>query len=102
VKRSADALAAALGIDFASGTPVEKTVLANFGLLLAVPPGLQDWTAEETAALAEIIRAKAGPDEIAYVRHLQRHARLRGAVLKAGSTPPARRKRARPSAAYAA
>jgi hypothetical protein len=40
VKRSADTLAAALGIDFASGTAVEKTALANFGLLLAVPPGL--------------------------------------------------------------
>ena len=89
VRRSADALAAALGMSFASTSAAEKTALANFGLLLAVTPGLQDWTTTETAALAEIIRAKAGPDEIAYVRHLQAHARLRDAVLKAGSTPPA-------------
>jgi hypothetical protein len=98
VKRSAEALAAALGLDYASRTAVEKTALANFGLLLAVTPGLQDWTTAETAALAEIIRAKVGPDEIAYVRHLQRHACLRSAVLKAGSMPPVQRKRARPSA----
>jgi len=93
MKRSAEALATALGIDFASRTAVEKTALANFGLLLAVTPGLQDWTTAETAAFGEIIRAKVGPDEIEYVRHLQQHTRLRGAVLKAGSMPPAQRTR---------
>jgi hypothetical protein len=99
MKRSAETLATTLGIDFASRTAGEKTATANFGLLLAVTPGLQDWTTAEMVALGEIISAKAGPDEIAYVHQLQQHTRLRDAVLKAGSMPLPQGKRARTSEA---
>lgn len=44
------------------------------------------WTADERAAVEAIVRAKHGPDEARYLRLMQRHARLRAAVIKLGST----------------
>ena len=43
------------------------------------------WPRAERAAVEAIVRAKRGPDEVRYLRLMQRHARLRAAVIKLGS-----------------
>lgn len=45
----------------------------------------QDWSSADKAAVEAIIQAKRGPDESRYLRLMQRHARLRAALIKLGS-----------------
>ena len=45
------------------------------------------WSAEERAAVEAIARAKSGPDETRYLHLMQRHARLRAAVIALGRVP---------------
>ncbi|MBV9086658.1 MAG: hypothetical protein JOY79_04180 [Acidobacteriaceae bacterium] len=61
-----------------------RKALQELALVFAEIPDLPRWPAEDRCALAGIIRAKAGPDERQYLRLLQRHTRLRSAVLKLG------------------
>ena len=44
-----------------------------------------EWSAAERAAVEAIVRAKRGPDEIRYLRLMQRNPRLRAAVIELGS-----------------
>jgi hypothetical protein len=80
-----------LGLRQQDWSEPERRALASLALALALIPDLGRWTEEEKAALARIIRAKMGPDELQYVSLLQRHTRLRDAILRLGST------RARPA-----
>jgi hypothetical protein len=48
-------------------------------------PELSSWSASEKEAVRETIRAKSGTNEMRYLRLLQRHDRLREALLKLGS-----------------
>jgi hypothetical protein len=57
----------------------------NLDLVLTLIPDLKRWSAEERAALQNIIRAKRGRSEQQYLRLLTRHARLRHALLSLGS-----------------
>ena len=58
------------------------------GLILALAriPDLARWTRAERAAVLEVMRAKTGRDERIYLALLRRHARLRAALLRLGST----------------
>jgi hypothetical protein len=49
-------------------------------------PDLARWSRTDRAALAEVVRAKAGRDERRYLRLMQRHRRLRAAWIALGST----------------
>ena len=62
----------------------EHTAFADFATVLSLVPDLAQWSSEEKAALRTIIAAKASRIEQRYARLLQKHARLRGAVLKLG------------------
>jgi hypothetical protein len=53
--------------------------------VVSLAPDRARWTPAEKRALTEIVRAKSGPDEFHYLRLMQRHARLRAAMLKLGS-----------------
>ena len=68
-----------------SWTPLEKAAFENFALVLAEVPGLSGWTQEEKEGLGQIIRAKAKPDELLYLRLTQRHGKLRKVLLRLGS-----------------
>ena len=59
--------------------------LENFSLLLALIPDLSAWTKDEKNAVVRIIRAKAGGDELTYLRLLQKHERLRREIIRLGS-----------------
>ena len=77
-----------LGLRQQDWSESERRALANHALALALIPDLGRWTVDEKAMLGRIIRAKLGSDELQYVRLLQRHARLREAILRLGSTHP--------------
>jgi hypothetical protein len=63
----------------------ELAAFANFAAVLGLAPGVAQWSSDEKAALREVIAAKAARTEERYMRLLQKHARLRAAILKLGS-----------------
>jgi hypothetical protein len=69
-------------------TPADPhtTAFANFAMLTALIPDLPSWTPAEKKSLHEIIRAKPTSNEMRYLQLLQRHSRLRNALLKLGSS----------------
>jgi len=54
-------------------------------LLLSLIPDLASWAASEKSALAAILRAKMSGEESAYLRLMQRHSKLRKALLRLAS-----------------
>jgi hypothetical protein len=68
-----------------AGSLAENNDFANFGMVLSLVPEAKSWTAAERRSLIEIIRAKSGRNEMRYLRLLQRHDKLRTALLKLGS-----------------
>ena len=77
-------VARALGIHPRRWNAAEREAFAGFALPLDLIPGLSRWTREEKQALVEVIRAKAAPRESRYLHLMQRHARLRAAILRLG------------------
>ncbi|HEY2117142.1 MAG TPA: hypothetical protein VGJ51_18730 [Candidatus Angelobacter sp.] len=63
----------------------EQAAFADFATVLSLVPGLARWSSQEKAALPAIIAAKASRIEQRYMRLLQKHDRLRVAILKLGS-----------------
>jgi hypothetical protein len=82
---SAKFVARVLGISAARWTPEQKRALENWSLVLALIPDLGGWRTEEKRAVVDVIRAKVGRDEMSYLREMQRHSRLRSALLSFGS-----------------
>jgi hypothetical protein len=54
-------------------------------MVASLIPEVGSWSTAEKNLLREIIRAKAGADEMVYLRHLQKHVSLRKAMLSLGS-----------------
>ena len=50
--------------------------------------GRARWTGEEKRAAARILQAKQASEESRYLKEMQRHSRLRAAIIRAGHTPP--------------
>lgn len=65
----------------AAGLPVE----AGLDGLPRLIPGFQKWSEAERSAFDAIRAAKRGGDEARYLRLMQKHARLRAAVLQLGT-----------------
>ena len=63
----------------------ERAVLDDFAPLLSLVPDLARWTQAEKQALVHVIQAKAAKNEVEYLRKLQRHDKLRDALLRLGS-----------------
>jgi hypothetical protein len=83
--RSAAAVARALGVRQDAWTGPQRTAFENVALILALVPDLVDWTAEEKQDAVRIIWAKMGPQESRYLRLMQRHRKLRDAIVRLGS-----------------
>jgi hypothetical protein len=66
--------------------PAEAPALTDFAFALSLIDDLSEWNDAEKRALAQIIRAKATADESRYLKLMQRHARLRSALIKLGSS----------------
>jgi len=81
----------ALGIDVRKWKPDEMRALSDFALVLALVRDLDQWSESDKRLAARAIRAKAGPSETTYLHLMQRHARLRVALIKIGSKPESQR-----------
>ena len=69
----------------------ERKSFESYALVLDLIPDLARWSPQEKRDLVAVIRAKAGRNEAAYLRRMQRHRRLREALIELGS-----RSRSRP------
>jgi hypothetical protein len=78
-------LAQMLNISLASLDTRERWAFDNFAVTLSLIRDLKRWNPDEKKLLLAIIRAKSGPSETRYLHLLQRHARLRGALVQIGS-----------------
>ena len=79
------AIARLLGTDLSDWREGQLPALNDFAVALSLVPELGQWSAEEKQMLTEIIRAKAGPQESRYLKLMQRHTRLREAMITMGS-----------------
>jgi hypothetical protein len=77
-----------LKVDPQKLNPHAQVAFADFALVLSLVPDVSRWSSDDKDALREIIAAKAGRNELRYVRLLQKHTRLRGALLRLGSEKP--------------
>ena len=84
-EQSADKVSRALGINRRVWSPAEAGALNDLGLVLALEPRLDNWTAEQKQLAVRIIRAKAGRDESVYLRLMQKHAAFRDVLIRLGS-----------------
>jgi hypothetical protein len=66
----------------------EQAAFADFATVLSLVPGLAQWALQEKSAVRSIIAAKAARTEQRYMRLLQKHDRLRAAILRLGSLAP--------------
>jgi hypothetical protein len=64
---------------------VEQPALSDFAITLSLVDDLRRWSQSEKKALLKIIRAKTTADESSYLKLMQKHARLRSAMIKLGS-----------------
>lgn len=60
-----------------SWPPAERRAFERLVPVVALVPDLERWSVADRARLVEVIRAKGGPSERAYVRALDGHRRLR-------------------------
>jgi hypothetical protein len=78
-------LAQLLDISLSHLNAGELRAFDNFAVILSLVRDLKRWSPAEKRLLVAIIRAKAGRSETRYLRLLHQHARLRDALLQAGS-----------------
>src|SRR5439155_15828944 len=79
-------VARALGVKPTDLSASEHRVFSDLALVLAMIPDLSRWSKEEKSALRQIVRAKAGTDELRFVRLLQSHQKLRDGLRTIGSS----------------
>ena len=75
----------ALGSSPSDRRRVEREAFSDFAVTLSLADDLNDWTQTQKQALRTIIRVKAGTDESRYLKLMQKHERLRAAIIKLGS-----------------
>jgi len=63
----------------------ELSALRDFADMLSLVEDLNNWSGPEKRALVRVIRAKAASDEADYLELMQKHPRLRMAMIKLGS-----------------
>ncbi|HUS09062.1 MAG TPA: hypothetical protein VMZ30_01260 [Pyrinomonadaceae bacterium] len=78
-------LTRALGLLPEAFAPAESPALNDYAVALSLVD-LSSWDPAEKRALAQVIRAKSTSDESRYLKLMQRHARLRAALIKLGSS----------------
>ena len=83
---SVDSIKQALGVPLPKRGDPGYESLENLALVFALIPNLRHWPDVDKRQLVEIIRAKTEADESVYARLLQRHARLRAALIKLGES----------------
>ncbi|MDX6385770.1 MAG: hypothetical protein QOK48_3343 [Blastocatellia bacterium] len=83
-EHSVDFVVSALGLRIRDWSEGERMALGNFALLLAMMP-IESWDRSDRQAAARIIQAKGRDDESIYLKLMQKHSRLRAAMIRLGS-----------------
>lgn len=78
-------LARVLGLRTNDWREAELPALSDFAVTLSLSADLGEWSNAEKRALVGVVRAKAGSVESSYLKLMQKHARLRSAMIKLGS-----------------
>jgi hypothetical protein len=82
---SVAAVSRALGINLSRWNSAERQALGNWSLVLALIPNLSRWTPKQMQDMGKIVRARAGANEMHYLRLTRQHSRLREELLRLGS-----------------
>ncbi|MGA7756171.1 MAG: hypothetical protein WCB05_25320, partial [Candidatus Sulfotelmatobacter sp.] len=82
---SVENISRSLNVDVRGWSEAERRSLENWSLILGLIPRIAGWTSEEKQELVRIIRSQSGRNEMEYLRHTQRHPRLRAELLRLGS-----------------
>ncbi len=86
LRRSAERrVSKALDLEPSSLSALERRAFQEFALVLDLIPDLARWTRGERRDVGAIVRAKSERHERAYLRRMQRHPRLREALIRLGS-----------------
>ena len=80
------ALSRLLGTRTNDWRETELPALSDFAVTLSLVENLNEWADIEKRALARVIHAKAGAHESSYLKLMQKHALLRKAMIKLGSS----------------
>jgi len=84
-KAAVERLARIIQVEIQKLKPQAQIAFADFATALSLVPDLGRWSPDDKDALREIIAAKAGRTELRYQSMLQKHRRLRAAILRLGS-----------------
>ena len=74
-----------LGANTRTWNEAERLAVGDLALVLALIPDLNRWSTAEKQLAVRIIRAKASADEGRYLRLMQKHVRMRAALIRIGS-----------------
>jgi len=77
-------LTSALGLRTEKTLTAKLPVLSDFAVTLSLIEDFGDWSAAEKGALARLIYAKATSNESRYLKLMQKHSRLRAAMIRLG------------------
>jgi hypothetical protein len=83
-RQSVAIVTGALGRHARDWSATQKRSVENQSLVLAMIPGLKQWSAQQKNLAVRIIHAKAGNDEALYLKLMQKHAALRDALMRLG------------------
>jgi len=75
-----------LGINLRRWTSAHRASLESWSLVLAMIPDFRRWSTQEKREMIRIIRAQSEPNEMRYLHLTRKHARLRAALLRLGTT----------------
>ncbi|MEK6279803.1 MAG: hypothetical protein AABN95_05565 [Acidobacteriota bacterium] len=84
-KRAVEMITGELNIDIHRWRYEELVVIEDLAVALTLIPDLNKWNTADKQQLVKIIQAKRSPDEADYLKAMQRHDRLRRAIISLGS-----------------
>jgi hypothetical protein len=82
---SADLIKRILNLDTRRWSETKLRVFEDLALVLAMIPNIARWSRKEKQLASRIVLAKAARDEALYLRLMQQHTLLRGAIIRFGS-----------------
>jgi hypothetical protein len=77
-------VAGVLGVDVSRWSAAEVSTLGDFAVWLTLVPDFGKWAVDEKQQLIKIVKAKNSGDETMYLKLMQKHHRLREAMIRLG------------------
>jgi hypothetical protein len=84
-RHAARTMSRVLAIQTDNWSEAAKSCFNDFAVVLLLVPDFRSWTVAEKQSLLKIVKAKSSDDESRYLKLMQRHERLRQAMIRLGS-----------------